>query len=37
MAIFDDLHTLFAAQREAFEIFDEHPTNPNLHRIVEEL
>ena len=37
MAIADDLHTLFEARREAFEIVDGQPTYADLHRIVEEL
>ena len=37
MAIDDDLHALFEARRESFEVFVEQPTNANLHRIVEEL
>ena len=37
MAIVDDLHTMFEAWREAFEIVDSQPTDADLHRIVEEL
>ena len=37
MAIADDLHTLFEARSEAFEIVGGHPIDANLHRIVEEL
>ena len=37
MDISNDLHMLFKAQREAFEIFDGQPTDVDLHRIVEEL
>ena len=37
MAISNDLHTLFEAQREAFEIVDGQPIYADLHRIVEEL
>ena len=37
MAISNDLLTLFKARREAFEILDDQPTDPDLHCIVEEL
>ena len=37
MAIVNDIHTLFEARREAFEIVDGQPTDPDLHRIIEEL
>ena len=37
MAIADDLHTLFEARRESFEVVDGQPTDANLHRIVEEI
>ena len=37
MDIADDLHTLFEARREAFEIMDGQPTDADLHHIVEEL
>ena len=37
MAIANDLHTLFEARREAFEIVDRKPTDSDLHHIVEEL
>ena len=37
MDITNDLHTLFGARREAFEIVDGHPTDADLHCIVEEL
>ena len=37
MYIADDLHMLFKARREAFEVIDGQPTDANLHRIIEEL
>ena len=37
MAIDNDLHTLFEARRESFKIVDRHPTDADLHHIVEEL
>ena len=37
MVISDDLHTLFEAQYEAFEVVGGQPTNSDLHHIVEEL
>ena len=37
MDIADDLHTLFEARCEAFEIVDGQPTDADLHRIIEDL
>ena len=37
MDIADELHTLFKAGRDAFEIMDKQPTYSNLNLIVEEL
>ena len=37
MDITNDLHALFEARREAFEIVDGQPTDADLHHIVEEL
>ena len=37
MDIANDLHTLFEARREAFEIVDGQPTDADLYHIVEEL
>ena len=37
MAIADDLHTMFEARRQAFEIVDGQPTDADLHRSVEKL
>ena len=37
MAIANDLHTLFGARREAFEIVDRQPPDDDLYCIVEEL
>ena len=37
MTISNDLHTLFEARREAFEIVDGQPIDADLNRIVEEL
>ena len=37
MYISDDLHTMFKARREAFEIMYGQPTYANLQQIVEEL
>ena len=36
MAIANDLHMLFKAWREAFEIVDRHTIDADLHRIVED-
>ena len=36
MAIANDLHRLFEARLEFFEIVDGHPTDANVHHIVEE-
>ena len=37
MAISDDLHMIFEARHEAFEIVDGQPTDADLNCIVEEL
>ena len=37
MDISNDLHTLFEARRDVFEIVDGQPTDADLHCIVEEL
>ena len=37
MVIANDLHTMFKARREAFEVVDIQPTNADLHHIVEDL
>ena len=37
MAIANDLHTMFEARREAFEIVDGQPTDVDLHCILEEI
>ena len=37
MAIANDLHTLFEARREGFEIVDVQPTDANPNRVVEEI
>ena len=37
MAIVNDLHMLFEARRETFEIVDGQPTYADLYGIVEEL
>ena len=37
MAVSNDLHTLFEARREVFEIVDGHPTDADLYRIIEVL
>ena len=37
MAIANDLHTLFGARCEAFEIFDGQPTDIKLYCIVEDI
>ena len=37
MVIANDLHTMFKARREAFEVVDIQPTNADLHHIIEDL